>query len=178
MFGHGSALPKISTTIKFSNLKLLYRIKNSASWSCTIGQIILLWLINFTYGKYAHSELRYAQLLQATALIAVFAWGKRDSPRTITRVSLAAYGCIKGKAEGSIAFCIVGCESIRRSWFCGLGGLLLLGTSNDVRVCDLAKLTCFVFGTCVVGGGGAGGNTGRGPSNFVDSSSSGSHVYL
>lgn len=77
-----------------------------------------------------------------------------------------------------MAFCIVGWESIRRSWFCGLGGLLLLGTSNDVRVYDLAKLTCFVFGACDVGGGGAGGNTGRGPSNLVDSSSSGSHVYL
>lgn len=65
---------------------------------------------------------------------------------------------------------------------CGLGGLLFLGTSNDVSVCDLAKLTCFVFGTCVVmeggGGGTTGGKTGRGPSSFMDSSSSGTQVYL
>jgi len=47
-----------------------------------------------------------------------------------------------------MAFCIVGCESIRRSGLCGLGGLLGGGTSNDVRVWDLAKLTCFVFEAC------------------------------
>lgn len=45
-----------------------------------------------------------------------------------------------------MVFCIVGFESIRRSGLCGLGGLLLLGTSKDVSVCDLAKLTCFVLG--------------------------------
>lgn len=104
--------------------------------------------------------------------------GETNSPRTITRGSVVVYGCIMGKLEGSMAFCIVGCESMRRSWFCGLGGLLLLETSKEVRVCDLAKLTCFVFGAWAVGGGGAGCSTGRGPSNFIDSSSSGSHVYL
>lgn len=61
---------------------------------------------------------------------------------------------------------------------------MFLGTSNDVSVCDLAKLTCFfgAWNTCIVdreaGGGGIGGNTGRGPSSFVDSSSSGTQVYL
>lgn len=61
---------------------------------------------------------------------------------------------------------------------------MFLGTSNDVSVCDLAKLTCFAFGACDIciiteaGGGGIGGNTGRGPSSFVDSSSSGTQVYL
>lgn len=82
---------------------------------------------------------------------------------------------------------------MRRSGLCGLGGLL--GTSNDVSVCDLAKLTCFVFGACgtcgacvvvvvvvvvIEGrrGGGTGSKTGRGTSSFVDSSSSGTHVYL
>jgi len=63
---------------------------------------------------------------------------------------------------------------------------MFLGTSNDVSVCDLAKLTCFAFGACDIcivikeagGGGTTGGNTGRGPSNFVDSSSSGTQVYL
>jgi len=58
---------------------------------------------------------------------------------------------------------------------------MLLGTSNDVSVCDLAKLTCF-FGTCAVmeggGGGTTGGKTGRGPSSLMDSSSSGTQVYL
>lgn len=62
---------------------------------------------------------------------------------------------------------------------------MFLGTSNDVSVCDLAKLTCFAFGACDIcivvtegGGTGIGGNTGRGPSSFVDSSSSGTQVYL
>lgn len=62
---------------------------------------------------------------------------------------------------------------------------MFLGTSNEVSVCDLAKLTCFAFGACDIcivvteaGTGGTGGNTGRGPSSFVDSSSSGTQVYL